>query len=39
MCKSEIQKVDTKKKFVYNKSINRYKRTYVILPDLASNFI
>lgn len=30
MCKSEIQKVDTKRKFVYNKSVNRYKRTYVI---------
>lgn len=39
MCKSEIQKVDTKKKFVYNKLVNRYKRTYVIFLDLASNFI
>jgi len=39
MCKSEIQKVDTKREFVYNKSVNRYKRTYVIFLDLASNFI
>ena len=32
-------RIDTKRKFVYNKSVNRYKRTYVIFLDLASNFI